>query len=88
MSRANPPSQADEDPSDGDVDYGSLGSKEHDDIKTRQAQQNGNSENCIEVNLTQFGKQYHGIEKGELLEVVVCEEGIVIKPYTISEENE
>ncbi|QIB76544.1 AbrB/MazE/SpoVT family DNA-binding domain-containing protein [Halogeometricum borinquense] len=62
-----------------------LGEKVHDDIKTRQAQQNGNSENCIEVNLTKFGKQYHGIEKGQLLEVEVREGGILIKPCEFAE---
>jgi len=66
----------DDPPSDCEV-----GKKEHDDLKTRQAQQNGKSENCLEVNITKFGKQYHGIEKGDLVEVAVHEEGIVIKPY-------
>ena len=66
----------DSSPTDGDV-----GEKVHDDVKTRQAQQNGKSENCLEANLTKFGKQYHGIEKGDLLEVSVHEGGIVIKPF-------
>ncbi|ADQ68452.1 hypothetical protein C499_08672 [Halogeometricum borinquense DSM 11551] len=69
----------------GDVNSEVLGEKVHDDIKTRQAQQNGNSENCIEVNLTKFGKQYHGIEKGQLLEVEVREGGILIKPCEFAE---
>jgi len=61
-----------------------FGDKVHDDIKTRQAQQNGNSENCLEINLTKFGKEYHGIEKGQLLEVEVRENAIVIKEYEIA----
>jgi len=86
MGRANPATQGSDNPDSGDSPPLDLGEKQHDDIKTRQAQQNGNSENCLEVNLTKFGKDFHGIEKGELLEVEVREEGIVIRPYEISRE--
>ena len=58
-----------------------IGEKVHGDLKTRSAQQNGKSENCVEANLTEFGKDYHGIEPGDLLQVDVCEEGIFIQPF-------
>lgn len=64
-----------------------LGKKVHNDTKTRQAQANGNSEDSIEVNITKFAATYHGIEKGQLLQVEVREGGIVIKPFPTSRDD-
>ncbi|MBP1987236.1 hypothetical protein J2753_001734 [Halolamina salifodinae] len=86
MSRTNPRSHGSEQPDSGESSL-DAGQKVHDDTKTRQAQANGNSENCLQVNLTRFGKDYHGIEKGQLLEVEVREEAILIKPYEIAKES-
>lgn len=61
-----------------------LGQKEHDDTKTRQVQANSNSENSLQINITEFGVNYHGVEKGQLMEVVVCEQGILIKDFDVS----
>ncbi|GAA0304015.1 AbrB/MazE/SpoVT family DNA-binding domain-containing protein [Halarchaeum salinum] len=65
-----------------------LGEKVHSDTKTRQAQANGNSTNSIEVNITQFAATFHGIEKGELLEIEVREHGILIRPFTFGGEDD
>lgn len=48
---------------------------------TRCAQRNGNSPNSIMVNITEFGRDFFGVSKGDLVSVEVCENGIVLRPF-------
>lgn len=62
-----------------------LGEKLHSDTKTRQVRGNGNSDRAVVCNLTEFARDYFGLEKGQQVVVEVREDGIAIIPIDVDD---